>query len=252
MRLTESIAVVKHLHKIPIIPDTTGGAHVRLVFFGDSLTWGGYGGDYVAEVARLMPDDEIINAGRGGDTVVNLLRRVDDAVLGRKPDGVFVMVGGNDAISYSQPATRGYYRWTNGAPPDGRMSVDLFTRSYRDLLTHLMLAHVQVWVGLEPLEYSPTTVAAMREFNTHAAEIARSLGVPALDLMAAFAPAHIPERPPLSQETINLIGKRSSEGWSDYETERAAGGFTYSFDGIHLTPETAQRMAAMIVAFIRA
>ena len=78
---------------------------MKIVFLGDSLTWGGYGGDFVAEVDRRLPQHTIVNAGVGGNTVINLLNRLD-SVLDQEPDGVFVMVGGNDAISYSQPQTR--------------------------------------------------------------------------------------------------------------------------------------------------
>ena len=52
---------------------------MKLVFFGDSLVWGGYGGDFVAEVAKLCPQHEIINAGQGGNTILNLLGRLENA-----------------------------------------------------------------------------------------------------------------------------------------------------------------------------
>src|SRR5689334_16774000 len=135
------------------------GTLMRIVFLGDSLIWGGYGGNFVAEVARLLPEHTMINAGHGGNTVVNLQRRLDDVLghddaVGEKPDGVFVMIGGNDAIAYSQPATRRYYRRVQKLP-NGFITPDEFSRAYRDLLTGLQLAHVLAWVGLEPTEYSP-------------------------------------------------------------------------------------------------
>jgi len=223
---------------------------MRIVFFGDSLTWGGYGGGFVAEVQRLLPDHEIINAGRGGDTVVNLLQRLDEDVLAHKPDGVFVLVGGNDAIAYSQPLTRSYYRRRDSALPDGSMSVDLFAQSYRDLLTRLQLAHVVSWVGLPPNEYNPETVEAQKLFNAEAADIAQSMAVPALDLMAAFPPGNVRHRPALSLATIRLIGQRETEGWRDYEAERKREGYQHTFDGLHLTPETAKKVGQLIVEFL--
>ena len=81
-----------------------------IAFLGDSLTWGGYGGNFVDVVRERMPDHTIINAGVGGDTVVNLMRRVDEVLETHEPDTIFVMVGGNDATSYSMPKTRGYYK----------------------------------------------------------------------------------------------------------------------------------------------
>ena len=55
---------------------------MKITFLGDSLTWGGYGGNFVEYVADQLPDHTIVNAGVGGDTVINLLRRLDE-VLGR-------------------------------------------------------------------------------------------------------------------------------------------------------------------------
>lgn len=224
---------------------------MRIVFFGDSLTWGGYGGNFVDEVQRLLPDDEIINAGRGGDTVVNLLERLDEDVLAHNPDGVFILIGGNDAIACSQPETRNYYRRRGGALPDGSMSVDLFAQSYRDLLTRLQLAHIMTWIGLVPNEYNPETVEAVRLFNATAADIAESMRVPVLDLMAAFPPDNVRERPALSLATIRLIGERGDSGWNDYDGEREREGFQHTFDGLHLTPDTAKRTAEMIVELIK-
>ncbi|NWG15447.1 MAG: SGNH/GDSL hydrolase family protein [Chloroflexi bacterium] len=222
---------------------------MKLVFLGDSLTWGGYGGNFVAEVARLLPQHAIINAGEGGNTVLNLLERVDSVLETHHPDGVFVMVGGNDAISYSQPATRPYYEQAQKIP-GGMVTPDAFTRACRDLLTRIQLAHALVWVGLPPLEYNPETAAAMRRYNALAADVARALNVPALDLMAELAPQTVPPRPPLTLAAINLIGRRVAAGWSDYETERRRENFTYSFDGTHFTPQTARRVAARVVSFL--
>ena len=223
---------------------------MRLIFFGDSLTWGKYGGDFVAEVQRLLPDHEIVNAGRGGDTVVNLLQRLDEDVLAHHPDGVFVLVGGNDAIAYSQPLTRSYYRRRESALPDGAMSLDLFAQSYRDLLSRLQLAHVVTWVGLPTSEYNPDTVEAQKLFNAEIADIAQSMAVPVFDLMAAFPPGDVRHRPALSLATIRLIGQREAEGWHDYEAERKREGYQFTFDGLHLTPETAKRLAELIVEFL--
>ncbi len=221
---------------------------MKIVFLGDSLTWGGYGGNFVAEIAHLLPDHTIINAGDGGDTVVNLLERVDD-ILEKGPDGIFVMVGGNDAISYTQPETRRYYRRAKKIA-DGIVTPEVFAQNYRDLLTHIQLKHVLTWVGLPPIEYNPEVVSAVQQYNQLAAAAAKALNIPVLDLMTPFAPEEIPDRPPLNQETINLIGERSKSGWSDFETERQRGGFTFTFDGLHLMPDTAPRVAKIIVEFL--
>lgn len=222
---------------------------MRLVFLGDSLTWGRYGGSFVNRVAELLPDHEIINAGVGGNTVINLLDRLD-AVLEQSPDGIFVMVGGNDAISYSQPDTRGYYRLTRGAR-DGIMTPDVFARTYRDLLTQIQLEQVLAWVGLEVTEYNPVVAEAFDQFNQLARDVAQSLNVPVFDLGEYFQADSIPERPALNEDSIALIGKRARSGWHDYENERQRGGFTFTFDGLHFTPESANKAGELITDFLR-
>ena len=224
---------------------------MKIVFLGDSLTWGGYGGNFVDGVAQQLSDHEIINMGRGGATIINLLNRLD-RVLEVNPDGVFVMVGGNDAISYVQPKTRPYYEQSQQIP-DGTVPPDDFSRAYRDLLQQLHLNHVQAWIGLPPIEYSPLLIKTLREYNDLAAEAARALNVPVLDLMQHFlAKNDLPERPELSLQSINLIGKRTREGWNEYEAEQAAGGYTFSFDGLHFTREAANKAAKIIVDFLNA
>jgi lysophospholipase L1-like esterase len=222
---------------------------MRIVFLGDSLTWGRYGGDFVAEIAQRLPEHEIINSGESGNTSLSLLNRLDD-VLALEPDGIFVMVGGNDAISYSQPETRRYYQQVQKIP-DGIITPELFSRTYRELLTQIQLNYIMTWVGLAPKEYNPAVVEAAEQFNALAREIAESLNIAVLDFMPHFKPEHIPDRSPLNLATINLIGKRANSGWSDYESARAEGDYTYSFDGLHITPESAPRFADLIIEFLR-
>ena len=223
---------------------------MRIVFLGDSLTWGRYGGNFVTEVAGQMPEHEVINAGVGGNTVVNLLRRVDDDVIRHEPDAVFVMVGGNDAISYSQPQTRPYYKKTQQIP-DGIVTPDMFVETYRELLTKLQLAHIHTMMGLAPAEYNPEVVNTKAHYNALAAEVARSMNIPVLDLQPVFAPPMLIERPPITLKFIDTIGRRAAAEWDDYEAERQANNYTYSFDGLHFTPASAEKAAQIIAEFLK-
>lgn len=225
---------------------------MKIVLFGDSLTEGSYGGSYARHLARLMPEHTFINAGVGGDTVVHLLRRVERDVLAHQPDAVFVMVGGNDALSHTFPAVRSYFRGAKRLE-SGSVSPDVFARELRELYTQLQLAHIVTWVGLEPNEYNPAAAEAHTAYNHIAADAARAFGLPVLDLAATFpAPHPLPDRPPLDIAFILTIGSREARGWAEYEGARAAGGFTFSFDGLHLTPEAAEQAADAIARFMRA
>jgi len=223
---------------------------LKIVLFGDSLTWGGYGGSYVDALRRLLPEHQFVNAGVGGNTVINLLRRLERDVLEVQPDAVFVLVGGNDAVSYSQPKTRSYYRQAQDIP-ETFVAPDRFEASYRDLLTALHAAQIVTWVGLEPNEYNPTTVAALRDYGARVIRVARALNVPVLDLMEALPPGDVPDRPDLDIGYILTIGGREKRGWDDFEGARANGGYTWSFDGMHPTRDGAHLIAESIADFIR-
>lgn len=222
---------------------------MKIAFLGNSLTKGSYGGSFVDALKELMPQHEIINAGEGGNTVINLLRRLDD-VLDQEPDGIFVMTGGNDAISNLYPETRAYYKQVQKIP-DGFVTPEQFSRNYRELLSQIQMRHVLTWVGLPPQEYSQAQVEAMRQYNELARDVARPLNIPVLDLMADFVPADVPEREPLSIRDINRIGEHMRTGWSDYETARQEGGYTFTFDGLHPTPEAAEKIARKIADFLQ-
>lgn len=218
-------------------------------FLGDSLTWGGYGGNYVEHVREMMPDHTIINAGVGGDTVVNLLRRVENVLERHDFDALFIMVGGNDATSYTMPKTRGYYRKAK-ALDGGQVSPEQFVAAYRELIETVQAAFVNPLIGLAPTEYSRELVAAKREYNDLTRNLAQEMRVPLLDLDALFTPEHPIEREPITLKFIQQIGDRGSRGWNDYEKERADFGYTYTFDGLHLMPAAAQRFAEYIVPFL--
>ncbi len=222
---------------------------MKIVFLGDSLTWGGYGGNWVALVAERMPDHEIVNAGVGGDTVWNLLQRVD-SLLAQQPDAMFVMVGGNDAVSYAMPDTRPYYK-SSKQLPDGFITPEAFEQLYRQLLTKIQLEYVQAFVGLPPTEYNAELVRLRHIYNEAAQRVAASLNVPVLDFATPFIPAQPIEREPISLAFIREIGQRSASGWNDYESERRRWGYTYTFDGIHLMPEAAHAFAERVEAFLR-
>jgi lysophospholipase L1-like esterase len=222
---------------------------MKIAFLGNSLTWGGYGGSFVAELQKRLPQHEIINAGEGGSTVINLLRRLD-AVLDNEPDGIFVMTGGNDAISNIYPDTRPYYKKAQSIP-DGMVTPEQFAQTYRDLLTQIQMRHTLAWVGLPPVEYSRELVEELGRYNALAQEAAQALNIPVLDLMRAFVPDEIPERPPLTLKEINLIGEHIQSGWSDYEAAQQAGGYTFTFDGLHPMPESAIKMADLIINFLK-
>jgi lysophospholipase L1-like esterase len=224
---------------------------MKIVFIGDSLTQGTYGANYVNKVAAALRGHHFINEGVNGDTSLNLYRRVNAHVIDHQPQGVFIMIGVNDAISYSEPGTRLYFRFIKRIR-GGRMTPITFRENLRATLTRLQFAQIRTWVALPPVEYRPAVVDALRQVNAAAAEVCEELRIPALDLMAILTPEEIPNRPPMSTFSDlprKLLGRLPLHSKAN---EGANAGFTYTFDGIHLTEDGAQRMADAIVSFLRA
>lgn len=71
----------------------------KVIFFGDSITQAGVKGNgYINQLKKAIDTTkfELIGAGIGGNKVYDLYLRMEDDVLNKKPDLVFIYVGIND------------------------------------------------------------------------------------------------------------------------------------------------------------
>jgi lysophospholipase L1-like esterase len=66
---------------------------MQIAFLGDSLTEGWPGAAFFPLLQQRLPQHELLNLGRAGDTVADLLRRGLDPA-----DLAFIWVGANDAV----------------------------------------------------------------------------------------------------------------------------------------------------------
>ncbi|MCA9885329.1 MAG: hypothetical protein KC708_20265 [Anaerolineae bacterium] len=224
---------------------------MRIIFLGDSLTWGGYGGNFVDVIAQLMPEHDIINAGVGGDTAINIERRLEDEIEKHQPDAAYVMVGGNDAVSFTMPKTRNYYKHAKKIKPDGIVTPEQHAQAIHTILLGLLGQRILTGLGVSPTEYNVELARARQQYALAAKKVADELRVPVLDLFDEFAPKNPIEREPVDMSFIQTIGQRSESGWNDYEKERQQWGYTYTFDGMHLMPATAQLYGERIAVFLR-
>lgn len=221
---------------------------MKIVFFGDSLTQGTLGVDYVDKVAKMLRGHHFVNSGVNGDTSLNLYRRIEQDVIAHQPDGVLILIGINDAMSYAEPGIRLYFRVMKRIA-GGQVSPISFRENMRALITRLLADQVQVWVVLPPIESRPLAVETLRQMNDSATEVCREFDIPVLNLMNRLTPAQVPERPPFSLLKAASVNWRASV--DSYERFREAGGYTYTFDGIHLTEKGAQVFAEEITRFLR-
>ncbi len=79
-------------------------ARQRIVCFGDSLTsCGGEGGRYSDMLQASLPEWELVNSGRGGDTIGGGLARLQTDVLDHQPRYAIIGLGANDYWQRKRP-----------------------------------------------------------------------------------------------------------------------------------------------------
>jgi lysophospholipase L1-like esterase len=85
---------------------------LRVIFFGDSITQAGVGPKgYITMMTETLKTNnqsgqfELMGAGIGGNKVYDLYLRLEDDVLSKKPDVVFIYVGINDVWHKSSSGT---------------------------------------------------------------------------------------------------------------------------------------------------
>lgn len=71
---------------------------MKIIFFGDSLTEGIPGISYIDILKEKLPKHNLVNAGKGGDTVISLYRRIRKMKLKETYDIAFLWIGTNDIL----------------------------------------------------------------------------------------------------------------------------------------------------------
>lgn len=171
----------------------------RFVFFGDSITEAdpGYTRLLAAMVGVRHPDLAIdwIYRGAGGDTVLDLLARLDHDVLAAEPTWVAVSVGMNDVW---------HRREGRGGVPLGT-----FRTAYRELLRRLRSRDILI-VCLTPTVLGEDRNSdANRELGRAAAVIgaeALAAGARVADMHQAFLPILGHRRLTMDGVHMNLLG----------------------------------------------
>lgn len=102
----------------------------KIIFFGDSITQAGVQPKgYITQFGQMLEQKglkdkyELVGAGIGGNKIYDLYLRLEDDVLSKKPDIVFVYVGVNDV----------WHKATSGTGTDA----DKFERFYQALINKI-------------------------------------------------------------------------------------------------------------------
>jgi isoamyl acetate esterase len=88
---------------LPMVAAVQQDKPLRVIFFGDSITQAGVKpGGYITRMNDMLKNQgkaeqfELIGAGIGGNKVYDLFLRLEDDVLTKNPDVVFIYIGVND------------------------------------------------------------------------------------------------------------------------------------------------------------
>ena len=235
---------------------------MRVVFFGDSLTEGKPGAAYLDALARRVAADErlrgveLVNAGVGGDTVVNLARRMEGDVVPLAPDWVVVMVGVNDSATWllrrSLPTLQQYRSLRYFTEYKGVRQAVTPNRYLSGL--RVLVDGLRARTGARVALCTPATNGeslrsrewrALDRYAEAARWVASERECPLLDVHAAFAREleTLPRRT-LRQRIATARRRWPDEG--DIEVKARERGYHLTFDGAHLTRRGAELVAEVM------
>jgi lysophospholipase L1-like esterase len=158
-------------------PDAAGPSDGPVVFVGDKLTQAGSWSDW-------LPDVQVANLGRAGDTTADVLDRLDD-VIAAQPSAVVLLIGTND-LSH-------------------RASVEQVVRGNEEILFKLRheLPHTRLIVQ-SVLPRERERAEDIHEVNIHLRQFAPSVKAEYVDVFALLADEHGALRPEFSQDGVAL------------------------------------------------
>jgi lysophospholipase L1-like esterase len=237
----------------------------RVVFFGDSLTEGTHGASYLAVLRGMLAqtpalsDDELINAGVGGDTVENLLQRLATDVTPRDPNWVVVLIGANDCTTWLirrglwRPIvfgrTRRYFAHEKGV--SGAITSQRFEAGLRALVTE-MRSQTQARIALctpppQGIEQRSPRWRLMAGYAEAIHRVAVEMDCDLIDLHARWSVAaqDLPRRA-LRQRWRALLGALRGDGAADIETLARERGYILTFDGVHFSARGAALAAEVM------
>jgi len=156
----------------------------KVIFFGDSITQAGVSPmGYITRIgARIVSENqadayELVGAGIGGNKVYDLYLRMDDDVLAKNPDIVFIYIGVNDV----------WHKRLAGTGTDA----DKFEKFYTAIINKLRARNIKV-VLVTPAVIGERTDASneldgdLNLYSNIVRNLAKKNSLPLVDLRNAF------------------------------------------------------------------
>ena len=159
----------------------------KVLFFGDSITQAGVKpGGYISLMKDRLPEQELIGAGIGGNKVYDLFLRMEDDVLSKKPDIVFIYVGVNDVWHKQSSQT--------GTDPDK------FIGFYTALIKKMQAAGIKIIVCTpavigERTDFSNAQDGDLNRYSQIIRDLASKYGCGLVDLRKAFLEYNLKNNP---------------------------------------------------------
>ena len=228
---------------------------MKIAFFGDSLTEGIPGAAYFKLLQQNLPQHELHNFGKGGDTVVSLHRRIARIEMPSFLDMAFLWVGVNDVLvntSWTYPLLKLYRK-----QPWAR-SLDTFARYYQLLLEQLTLAAKHV------VAVSPHLIGEdlNNPWNIKLKELGGVIktgtedmpGVSYLDLQSVFRTflEGQPVSPYIPRNALRFLAKTfSRQNKHQIQKRSSERKLHLTLDGVHLNADGAELVAQKFLQKIR-
>ncbi len=234
------------------------------LFVGDSLTEGGYGESYVERIATALRQGryglagEVVNAGRGGDTVASLVRRIDKPLRRYRPQWLILAIGSNDVwYPWLSSHSAGWWIWLRyrnlrfGQTPTA--DLDQFAAAYRVLIDKAR----QLGTRVLPCTISPLGERLSSPVNSRAARlngvikhVATECDVPVADVWQSFVD-QLAVQPSqsgyLAGEWLFAWLDRRRQQKMDPDEAAQRRRLHLTFDGIHLNSRGADLWAETVL-----
>ena len=228
---------------------------LKIAFIGDSLTEGIVGTSYFDILKEKLSRHELLNYGKGGDTVKSLFRRLQEINFGPSLDIGFLWIGVNDVFvktSWSFPLAKRLR-----GQPWAKNHLE-FQECYRSILKFLCDKTAQIFV-LSPLFIGEDLDNVWNKELAILSKIINDLSVTYpnvefIDLRDSFIPLLASKNifPYVPKSTVRVIldalFAKTQEELGKKALER---GLHFTIDGVHLNKAGAEMVADLLLEKIR-
>lgn len=224
---------------------------LNIAFFGDSLTEGIVGASYFEILRNKLPQHELYNYGKGGDTVMSLNRRLHQTDMASPLDLGILWIGVNDVFVKTRWffVLRKRLRGQTWAKSHG-----LFQEYYFSLLEFL-LNNIPHLITLPPLLIGEDLDNAWNKEVSVLSQIIHKISAPYknvdfIDLREHFIPLLTSEKGvPYVPKTMLRVFLDAFFPTTPEESEKKARerGLHFTIDGVHLNRAGAEKVADVLL-----